>query len=182
MFAYYNLQSMTELRETKNVVSVLRHKIHPNFKIENMTHDIALLKIEPINHTINSILLPNQTFIDNNFSIIGYGNIYRPYPYPYGYHKPLNSLHIGNVNILDKNNFPYMYIDETMLLAYGKKNNNIIDSCQGDSGGPLFQIIENKSIIYGITSWGIGCASEQEPGVYTNVSYFKDWILENIDF
>ena len=55
------------------------------------------------------------------------------------------------------------------------------DSCQGDSGGPLMcKLIGNGNpwILYGITSWGIGCARAYTPGVYVKVSKFIDWIQE----
>ena len=34
----------------------------------------------------------------------------------------------------------------------------------------------NPWILYGITSWGIGCARAYTPGVYVKVSKFMDWI------
>ena len=52
------------------------------------------------------------------------------------------------------------------------------DSCQGDSGGP---IVVSTNEIYeqlGIVSWGDGCAQANAYGVYTNISYFDDWINE----
>ncbi|PSC67884.1 trypsin alpha-4 [Micractinium conductrix] len=53
------------------------------------------------------------------------------------------------------------------------------DACQGDSGGPLFVRGANAAgdRQVGITSWGWGCAaSDDVPGVYTNLAYLRAWI------
>ena len=50
------------------------------------------------------------------------------------------------------------------------------DSCQGDSGGPL--AIEGHLV--GIVSWGVGCGVQGNPGVYTEIAYYADWIQEQI--
>ncbi|XP_006817825.2 trypsin-5-like [Saccoglossus kowalevskii] len=53
-----------------------------------------------------------------------------------------------------------------------------IDACEGDDGGPLVREDPITKIwyLYGITSWGDGCALAMKPHVYTKVSNYVDWI------
>ncbi|GMH32315.1 hypothetical protein BSKO_00149 [Bryopsis sp. KO-2023] len=75
-----------------------------------------------------------------------------------------------------KNVFERLLLD-SMICA----NRAGRDVCQGDSGGPL--IIPGggcggNDMLVGITSFGFACASSglDEPGIYTRVKSYMDWI------
>lgn len=64
---------------------------------------------------------------------------------------------------------------DTMVCA-GDTVNGGIDACQGDSGGPLAVPTDAGWALYGVVSWGMGCAEAEHPGVYTRVPSFVNWI------
>jgi secreted trypsin-like serine protease len=49
-----------------------------------------------------------------------------------------------------------------------------VDTCQGDSGGPMIgRDTAGEWVQVGIVSWGLGCARDGYPGVYTQISAFR---------
>ena len=72
----------------------------------------------------------------------------------------------------------HQLITEDMICA-GYANGGK-DACSGDSGGPLICQNGKYAVITGIISWGIECALENYPGVYTRVPYFLQWIKKNM--
>lgn len=80
-------------------------------------------------------------------------------------------------------NFRYsLKINDKQLCAGGLHDK---DSCAGDSGGPLLYPgkVGSTGVRYvqrGIVSFGSKRCGISLPGVYTNVAYYMDWILNNI--
>jgi len=73
------------------------------------------------------------------------------------------------------------------MFCAGHHDGSLGDACQGDSGGPL--AIDNSQtvsdddqrwVLAGIVSWGDGCGRIGKYGVYTKVSAFVRWIINNI--
>lgn len=65
---------------------------------------------------------------------------------------------------------------ETMVCA----GDGIHDTCNGDSGGPLMVPDGATFVLAGITSWGIGCADPDFPGVYTRLGgpALNTWVMD----
>ena len=64
-------------------------------------------------------------------------------------------------------------IADTMVCA-GEEGKG---TCGGDFGGPM---VDSEGLLVGIATWRIGCAREDYPGVFTEVSAYIKWINETI--
>ncbi|XP_022367504.1 serine protease 48-like [Enhydra lutris kenyoni] len=50
------------------------------------------------------------------------------------------------------------------------------DQCIGSRGDPLTCRVEDFWVLAGVVSWESNCIQNNEPGIYTNISFYKSWI------
>ena len=72
----------------------------------------------------------------------------------------------------------YNGITDSMICAGFPEGGK--DSCQGDSGGPFICEDNEKAVLTGVVSFGIGCALPDYPGVYARVTAVLDWVKANM--
>ncbi|XP_055384259.1 probable serine/threonine-protein kinase DDB_G0282963 isoform X1 [Condylostylus longicornis] len=159
--------------------------IHEKYRSGNhMNNDIALIVIKnPVESTdyIQPICLPNGKIEYENgkmCTISGWGSERT------GTSAPSKVLRAAKIPILNDTicKQPDVYgnhITEGMFCA-GYLDGKV-DACDGDSGGPMVCTEGDSEVLYGITSWGLRCGSENKPGVYVKISEYLDWIKNKIN-
>ncbi|XP_078389164.1 transmembrane protease serine 13-like isoform X2 [Cetorhinus maximus] len=157
---------------------------HSGYNSDTEGYDIALMKLKrPLQFTDNvrPACLPTygQQFPEGMTCwITGFGYTHEGAP------STSNILLEASINIIGSNtcNQRSYYngaITRSMICA-GKPSGGV-DSCQGDSGGPLVCEASGTWYLAGVTSWGIGCARRNKPGVYARVTELTNWIFTQME-
>ncbi|EEB15554.1 tripsin, putative [Pediculus humanus corporis] len=160
---------------------------HPQFDPRTFEYDLALLRFyEPVKFQPNIIPVcvpeDNTNFVGQTAYVTGWGRLYEDGPLP-------SVLQEVSVPVINNTLCENMYrsagyiehIPEIFICAGWKKGG--FDSCEGDSGGPMvIQRPDKRWLLAGVISWGIGCAEPNQPGVYTRISEFRDWIHQILQF
>ncbi|XP_058982368.1 uncharacterized protein LOC131804075 [Musca domestica] len=172
---------------TEMHLKVLKSYKHPSFDKKTVDSDVALLKLpKPVNTTtwigFSCLPKPYQPLPKNiECTVIGWGK--RRNRDVAG----TSVLHQAEVPIISMDNCRSVYYDYTItknMFCAGHKRGRI-DTCAGDSGGPLLCRDNTKPnhpwTIFGITSFGDGCAKRNKFGIYAKVPNYVDWVWSVIN-
>jgi len=152
---------------------VIKKIPHPQFCLNSdFDFDIMLLILDsPVNDIAPATLQLNDQMPDEMvgpFTVIGFG---RTSEDKKGGSKKLLQVEVPFVSNTECFSAYGGEFNPTVMWCAGEQAK---DSCTGDSGGPIFDSATNT--VQGIVSWGLGCARDGAPGVYTRIGYFANWI------
>uniref|UniRef100_A0A194ARJ3 Snake venom serine protease n=1 Tax=Agkistrodon piscivorus TaxID=8715 RepID=A0A194ARJ3_9SAUR len=171
LFGVHSKKILNEDEQTRNPKEKF---ICPNRKKDDeRDKDIMLIRLDsPVSNSehIASLSLPSSPpSVGSVCRIMGWGKI-SPTKVTFP-----DVPHCANINILDhavcRAAYPTLLAESSTVCAGIQQGGK--DTCGGDSGGPLIC----NGQIQGIVSWGAHpCGQVLNPGVYTKVFDYTDWI------
>lgn len=154
--------------------------IHPDYSSDNYNNDIGLLHLSSsVNFTnyIRPVCLAAEDSIfpsGTNCWITGWG-------------QTASGVNLSYPGTLQETVVPVIINSQCNdILGAGVITDNMMcagllqggkDTCQGDSGGPMVSEQCSVWVQSGIISRGHDCGQPNEPGVYTRVSQYQQWIM-----
>ena len=160
---------------------------HPQFDYATITNDIALVKLKRpaiAESKVRFACLPGEDDVLPTGTMcytVGWGKTKNTHIYG------STTLQEAQVPLVDHKRcrrfFDYE-ITKTQVCAGHRRGRIRADSCAGDSGGPLMcsRMVNGTErwFVYGVTSYGEGCARKGKLGIYTKVISYLKWIHQTI--
>ncbi|XP_023937767.2 venom protease [Bicyclus anynana] len=168
--------------------NIVRRIPHPTYQPSSLNYDIALVELErPVffSEFIRPACLPVPgREIESERIIAGWGETgFRTRAELLLTAELLEDSELCAGKFEGKN---FEWNPRSMICAVGKKaitKPHHADSCKGDSGGPLMALMKSIKCSYsveGVVSRGPRSCGQGHPGIYTRVSHYLPWILENV--
>ncbi|NMO50392.1 serine protease [Actinoplanes sp. TBRC 11911] len=140
------------------------------FETETRGDDWAVIRLD---HPLGLPTLPLAMEMSekSTYVVMGWGQIREDSL------KQERRLHFADVPIVPDGNCAVAYRKAGVKLVADDSvcaGSPTADTCQGDSGGPMVgRDVLGDWVQVGITSWGLGCARDGYPGVYTQITKFR---------
>ncbi|XP_064187903.1 suppressor of tumorigenicity 14 protein isoform X1 [Anguilla rostrata] len=175
--AYLGMRVMNTVSNAVATRLIRRVVLHPQYDQFTSDYDIALLELSApifLSDWVQPVCVPapSHTFgSGSNCFVTGWGVLMED-------GELASLLQEATVKIIGHSTCNKLYDDAVTprMLCAGNLQGGV-DACQGDSGGPLVcQEKGRRWFLAGIVSWGEGCARQNRPGVYTQVTKFSEWI------
>ncbi|XP_074171685.1 kallikrein-7 [Rhinolophus sinicus] len=157
-------------------IRATRSFVHPNYSTQTHVNDIMLVKLSRparLSSNVRKVNLPSRCEPPGTTcTVSGWGTTTSPdVTYP-------TQLMCTDVRLISSQECKKVYKDllgKSMLCA-GIPNSKT-NACNGDSGGPLIC----NDTLQGLVSWGtFPCGQPNDPGVYTQVCKYVDWINQTM--
>ncbi|KAH8240411.1 hypothetical protein KR038_006652 [Drosophila bunnanda] len=173
MKVYAGTPKRLELAPTTQELRVRRILPHPKYRTGRYRHDLGVVTLKDNvafnDHVAIIPLTDMEPTAGQLCTVVGWGTVVQFGP---SADEAIN----GDVEILPNYECENLAnFNAKGMICARNRDNSEVDSCQGDSGGPL--ISDRK--LTGIVSYGEGCGEKYSAGVYTNVYYYREWIIAN---
>ncbi|AEV88586.1 trypsin [Actinoplanes sp. SE50] len=159
--------------------AVVAHSVEvvraPAFTTETRGNDWAVVKLDRVLDLPALPLVPDATGDTGDVTVMGWGQTRE------GSLRQERRLHYATVPTIPDATCAKAYAVAKVTLVQSDSicaGRHGVDTCQGDSGGPMVRRgADGQWAQVGIVSWGLGCARDAYPGVYTQISKFRAAIL-----
>lgn len=166
------VRETTEFLSDQSISTTVDRRIrHPSFERATYDNDLVVLKLDAWIYDRDPVRLSTSSpFSGDSLTIIGFGLTSED-------GSNSNQLLEGRVEYVDSTECVKTFENITqinpssMICAEGDG----VDACNGDSGGPL---LDSQGRQIGVTSFGIGCARQGVPGVYSRIQ--RSWVEDQI--
>lgn len=163
-------------------ISVTSWISHPDYDRETADNDIAIIILARdvrFSDTVSPVCLPWNSYnsYDNRrATVAGWGSLKRGRSH---------ANREEDVYTMTNNRCKYDYpstwsssflINSDKICAASSKH----PTCPGDSGGPMVILEDGAFTLIGVHSSGLRCAQDAQPGVYSRVTSYLDWIMMEI--
>ena len=172
-----------------NVIGVEEIRVDPDFNIDTVNHDFALLRLAREPTGVEPVALASEALTEQAIGArqtatvmgrglqnpVGINDVPAPEPFVsqlWEVDMPLVSNPVCNTAYTTVGGMPASPAPVTDFMLCAGTGVQGQGSCFGDSGGPLVIRQDNREVLVGLTSWGLGCAQQGLYDVFSRVSRF----------